>query len=212
MSPPSTTSTAGTFPHHESTVRPVASRVPAILIAAGIAVAACMGSAPTRGGSTTVPGPLPPGVIIGAEQPGAPQAFDLSLTLLDDTPLDVSTLWADRPVLLFFFASWCGECAAQQAILNDVRARYGDALPVVGIAGTGGDSKPDVLAFLEANSVDNPVGIDASEGLRIWNGYAAREPPLVVLVGPGGHVIRGWPGGTTADALMAELEQIVTFE
>ena len=42
----------------------------------------------------------------------------------------------------------------------------------------------------------------------VWLSYAAREPPVVVLVGPGGTVLRGWPGGVEASLLDQQLDQL----
>jgi peroxiredoxin len=184
---------------------------PGLLLVLAFVLAACGGTEASRGGGDAIPGPLPSGVTVAPEQADAPGAFDFSLTLLDNAPLDMSALWADRPVVLFFFASGCEQCGDQLEMLNDVVERYGDAVPVVGIAGAGGDEAADVEAFLEAHGAVIPVGIDTTDGLRIWDAYAAREPPLVVLVGPGGHVLRGWPGGASPEALEEAISALVTL-
>ncbi len=44
---------------------------------------------------------------------------------------------------------------------------------------------------------------------KVWLDYAAREPPVVVLVGPGGKVLRGWPGGVDEAVLARELDALV---
>jgi hypothetical protein len=49
----------------------------------------------------------------------------------------------------------------------------------------------------------------AVTGERVWLSYAVREPPAVVLVGPGGRVLRGWPGGVDPPVLAGQLEDLV---
>ena len=43
----------------------------------------------------------------------------------------------------------------------------------------------------------------------MWLDYAAREPPLVAVVAPGGKILRGWPGGVEEDALRRELDALI---
>ncbi len=43
----------------------------------------------------------------------------------------------------------------------------------------------------------------------MWLNYAAREPGLVVLVAPGGEVVRGWPNGVTAAVLSDALDDLI---
>jgi hypothetical protein len=38
-----------------------------------------------------------------------------------------------------------------------------------------------------------------------------REPPVVAVVGRGGGLIRGWPGGVDADTLHGVLDDLVSL-
>jgi thiol-disulfide isomerase/thioredoxin len=183
-------------------------RAIAFAVAAVVGLASC-GSGAVGGGSSTLPGPRPDDVTIAPEQTDKPRAPAFSLALVDGTVVDVSTLWTDRPLILFFFASWCGECATQQDRLNALVERYGDALPVVGIAGR--DTPEDVAAYIEDQDVRHPVGLDGAD-LRIWLLYAAREPPLVAVVGPGGRLLAGYPGGADQSTLDTLVGSLVTLD
>jgi hypothetical protein len=44
---------------------------------------------------------------------------------------------------------------------------------------------------------------------QVWLNYAAREPPVVVLIARGGKVLRGWPGGVARDVLARRLAELV---
>ncbi len=44
---------------------------------------------------------------------------------------------------------------------------------------------------------------------RVWLDYAAREPPVIVLVSRGGKVLRGWPGGVPRAVLTRRLGELV---
>lgn len=172
-----------------------------------LVLAACTGDpsgGDPRGGAAALPGPVPSGVTF-LEPGDAPPAPEFSLTLMDGTSVTGSELWTDRPVLLFFFASWCGVCAEQQSTVTSIAERYGDAIAVVGIAGE--DEADAVAEYLDEHQVPYPVGID--DDLDVWRLYAAEEPPVVVVVAKGGRVLRGWPGGTTRDVIDDAIAELV---
>ncbi|MDA0181008.1 TlpA family protein disulfide reductase [Solirubrobacter phytolaccae] len=175
------------------------------VLAATVVVAGCGGDDATYdGGKGSVPGPVPDGVSYAPAETEA-KSPPLELTLLDDTKLDVATLWRDRPTVLFFFASWCSRCAAQQDTLAAMGERYGDKVAFVGVAGK--DTKEKLRPWLTDHKVGYPVGIDPD--LKKWRQYAVRTPPAVVLVAPGGKLLRGWTGGVERGVLEDELEALV---
>jgi peroxiredoxin len=177
-----------------------------LVLLLAVAAAAGCGGAPAShdGGRATLPGPLPSGVTFApATTTAAAPAF--ALKLLDGTPVVASNLWRDRPVVVFFFASWCSRCATQQARLEPLVKRYQDVVTFIGV---GGQDKPSaVKTWLDAHDVTYPVAIDGQ--LATWRTYAVRQPPAVVLIAPGGKLERGWTAGVTTDVLDAELKRLV---
>ena len=179
------------------------------LLASALVVAACGSDASSpRGGAASLPGPLPAGVAVAVEQADAVRAPAFRLTLIDGSQVDPADYWRDRPVVLSFFSSWCTLCAQQQAVLNGLASRYGDAVAVLGVAGV--DTEEAVRAFLQEHDVPYAVGLDDPDG-RTWNAYAVREPPVVAVIGLGGRLIRGWPGGVEAETLHAVLDGLMTL-
>jgi peroxiredoxin len=172
------------------------------------AVASCGGVAPSpRGGADFLPGQLPAGVVVAPERTDALAAPEFSLTLLDGAVVDPADYWRDRPVVLVFFSSWCTLCARQQGDLNSLLGRYRDAIAIFGVAGV--DTADDVQGYLQDHDVGYAVGLD--DAGRVWNAYAVREPPVIAVVGRGGRLIRGWPGGADAPTLRAVLDELVTL-
>jgi peroxiredoxin len=171
-----------------------------------VVAAGCGGSSSSShdGGRATLPGPLPSGVTF-APATSTADAPAFSLKLVDGTPVVASKLWNDRPVVVFFFASWCARCATQQARLAPLVKRYAGVVTFIGVGGQ--DKPPAVKAWLDAHDVTYPVAIDG--GLATWRTYAVRQPPAVVLIAPGGKLERGWTGGVTTDVLDGELKRLV---
>ncbi|MEU3456317.1 redoxin domain-containing protein [Micromonospora sp. NPDC006766] len=149
------------------------------------------------GGAAALPGPVPAGLALREPPASAPTAPKFTATLTDGSSLEAARLWADRPVVLVFFTSWCTTCAQRQDALSDLARTYRDRVVFIGVAG---EDKPEALAdFLRAHKVDYPVATDPE--MAIWQSYAMREPPSIALISKGGRLLRGWPGGVTATAL-----------
>ena len=169
-----------------------------------MALAGCGGSAVHDGGRDTLPGALPSGVTF-APATSTAVAPPFSLSLLDGTRVEAASLWKQRPVVVFFFASWCSRCATQQDALKPLAEKYRDVVTFVGVGGQ--DKGPAVKSWLDAHDVTYPVGIDG--GMETWRRYAVRTPPAVILIAPGGKLERGWPGGVNEDVLGDELARLV---
>ncbi|MGH2685188.1 MAG: TlpA family protein disulfide reductase [Actinomycetota bacterium] len=184
--------------------------MPAVRRTGGVVLTVLMAAlggcgADPRGGADSLPGPVPTGVSFPEGDPASPPAPEFSLTLLDGTRVTGSELWRGRPVVLFFFASWCGVCAEQQADLTALTERYDDAVVFLGVAGE--DEREAVTAYLDEHAVPHAAAIDPDLG--VWRAYGVREPPHVVVIAKGGRVIRGWPGGTTRAVIQETLSELV---
>ncbi|WDZ82850.1 TlpA family protein disulfide reductase [Micromonospora cathayae] len=157
------------------------------------------------GGAGTLPGPVPADLALRPAPAGAPAAPAAQGTLTDGSPVDLATLWADRPVVLVFFTSWCTLCQQRQDALSQLARDHRDRVVFVGVVGE--DEPADVQRYLRTHRVEHPVLRD-DDG-RIALSYAVREPPAVVLVARGGALLRGWTGGIDATDLDARLRELV---
>ncbi|MGX7672153.1 TlpA family protein disulfide reductase [Plantactinospora sp. DSM 117369] len=191
-------------------------RLAALLgIAATVAVlaAGCTGDGgadpepapPVAGGAAALPGPVPGDLALRSAPTDLPAAPKVTGTLTDGSPLAVPDLWADRPVVLTFFSSWCNTCASRQDALSELARAHRDRVVFVGVAGA---DEPDALQeYLRRHRVEYPVLVDGDQ--RIGRAYAVREPPAVVVVAKGGTLLRGWPGGVDAPTLDSMLRKLV---
>jgi thiol-disulfide isomerase/thioredoxin len=177
--------------------RAAASAAALVFLAAG-----CGGDDSVAGGSDDLPGPVPADVSFNEVAEEGVQAHDFTATLMDGEPVQASELWDHRPIVLVFTASWCETCKdVHRAVAGVVERHEGVALLGL-VPDDDAEGARDYAAELD---LGDPL---ATAGDKVWLDYAAREPPVVVLVAPGGKVIRGWPGDVEPAVLERELEKL----
>jgi len=124
------------------------------------------------------------------------------------------------PVLLFFWAHWCGDCKAEAPIITQLRAEFAPkGLTVLGPTKLYGytaqvehASPSDELAYIDAvrhrfygGLLDMPVPISKYN----FDTYGASTTPTLVLLDRAGKVAMYHPGALPYDELKAEIEKVV---
>jgi cytochrome c biogenesis protein CcmG, thiol:disulfide interchange protein DsbE len=109
-----------------------------------------------------------------------------------------------RPVLLNFFASWCGPCRVEHPYLTELAQKHG--VPVYAIAYK--DKPEDAAQFLrELGDPFKRVGLDAKGMVGIDYGLAG-VPETFVIDGQGKVIFRHW-GPITTDEMRDRLLRIL---
>ncbi|WP_010272903.1 TlpA family protein disulfide reductase [Paenibacillus senegalensis] len=86
----------------------------------------------------------------------APQG---KLSTLDGTVLAIGGS-RDKPLLLNFWASWCGPCQEEAPFLQALYEKYGDQIDFYAIHATHDDRRENVEPFIQANGWTFPVLLD----------------------------------------------------
>ncbi len=139
---------------------------------------------------------------------------------LGPKPVSLSQL-NGSPVLLFFWAHWCGDCKAEGPVIAKLRSEFAPrGLTVLaptqlyGYAAQGEDAPPkDELPYLERvwqhfypalQNVSVPV---SKENFDL---YGASTTPTLVLLNRQGHVTLYHPGVMPYNDLRAAIEQVIS--
>ncbi len=125
-----------------------------------------------------------------------------------------------KPVLLFFWAHWCGDCKAQAPILVDLAARYGPrGLTIVGptqrygYINGGDDATPVVeksyIAGIYEKFYASISGMTAPLSEENFRVYGSSTTPTLVLIDKAGIVRLYNPGKLSAEQLIAKIEALL---
>ena len=125
-----------------------------------------------------------------------------------------------QPVLLFFWAHWCGDCKGEAPIITRLRSEFaGQGLQVIGPTRYYGytaqeehASQADELKYIDAirqrfygGLLDMPVPISKYN----FDTYGASTTPTLVLLDRTGKVAMYHPGALPYEELKAEVEKLV---
>jgi cytochrome c biogenesis protein CcmG, thiol:disulfide interchange protein DsbE len=90
-----------------------------------------------------------------------------------------------KPVVLNFFASWCGPCIREMPALQAMSERYKGRVQFVGI--TFNDRRDAAKGVLDRTGAAYPAAFDARSDLAV--DYAVRVMPTTFFIGADGNLI-----------------------
>ncbi|MGS0743322.1 TlpA family protein disulfide reductase [Glaciimonas sp. GG7] len=119
-----------------------------------------------------------------------------------DAPL---SQWKGKPLIINFWATWCGPCVEEMPELNALHAELVEKN--ISVIGIGIDSQDNIAKFAEKYKITYPLyvaGINGTALLRQF-GNDVGGLPFTVLIGADGQVKKMYMGSIKFDELRKDL-------
>lgn len=133
-------------------------------------------------------------------------APNFSLTTLSGEPFSLNDL-RGKPVVLNFWATWCGPCRRELPALQASAERYGAQITIVGV--DQGEAAPTVQGYVDEMGLTFPIPMDAQN--EVGATYNVRGLPTTYFIDGEGIIRRVWSGEmnsiTLAESIVDLLEQ-----
>lgn len=110
-----------------------------------------------------------------------------------------------KPVLINFWASWCGPCKDEAPMLVKAHEEFGDRVWFLGVDVK--DARSDALAFVEEYGIDFPSVRDESG--RIYSDFGLTGQPETFFLDAEGTVVEHVAGPLFEDDLFVLLQGLV---
>jgi thiol-disulfide isomerase/thioredoxin len=105
--------------------------------------------------------------------------------------------YADRPLVINFFASWCPNCIAEMPEFERMHGLLGDRVAFLGVSQS--DARGASIDLAREAGITYETAIDErGEFFRAVGGVGM---PTTIFVRPGGEIADIWVGALNADAL-----------
>jgi len=135
-------------------------------------------------------------------------APDFAVTDLDGSPIRLAGL-RGRPVVVNFWASWCGPCVEEFPLLEDAARRHrSDGLAIVGIVYQ--DRSEAARTFMIRTGASWPTAMDPGE--RVAAAYGILAPPETFFIGRDGTIVARQIGQLSEASLADQLAAIIDEE
>jgi cytochrome c biogenesis protein CcmG/thiol:disulfide interchange protein DsbE len=132
-------------------------------------------------------------------------APNFTLPQLDGPPVTLSSL-RGQVVVINFWASWCAECQAEQAALDQTWRQFRDSgVVVIGVDFE--DSTGAARSYVRTQSITYPVVDDA--GSQTALAYGLRGVPETFVVNQSGRVVNRVFGPVDGAALASEINSML---
>jgi len=135
-------------------------------------------------------------------------APDFTVLDTEGNSIKLSDLFG-KPIVINFWATWCGPCRSEFPAYEDAYLEYGEDIVFLMVNLTDGqrDTVESVAAFVQENSYSFPVYFDTSMEAAI--SYGAFSIPLSVFIDSDGNIIAVHRGAMSKDTLYAYIDDII---
>ena len=141
----------------------------------------------------------------------AEQTADFTVIDMEGEAVSLSQL-IGKPVIINFWATWCGPCNSELPDFDALYSEYGDSVEFLMINLTDGsrDTVESVKEFVEDAGYSFPVYFDT--GLEAANAYGVYSIPKTVAINPDGTINMEQSGLMSEKQLRTCLENLIITE
>jgi len=169
------------------------------VLLAGIYGVVALAAAPTLPGAAAAGGTGGDG--------GRPAAPEFTLDRLDGERFSLAGA-RGRPVVLNFWATWCGPCRIETPVKKRLHEELGEGGLIVGVNLTTSEgSVGDVQRYVEELDIEYPVVLDSTG--RVQQLYGVRGTPTTYIIDPDGRVVHRFMGAMSFGDMMRRLEPLM---
>ena len=120
--------------------------------------------------------------------------------------------FSGKPVVINFWATWCGYCVSEMPSFEKAYAEYGDEVAFMMINVTDGqrETKESAMEFLTENGYTFPVYYD--ENLSATMAYGAWSLPATGFITESGVFLGGKLGAMSEEVLYSYIEVLLAAE
>ena len=140
-------------------------------------------------------------------QPGAPlkegnKAPDFTADLVDGSTIALSDL-KGKPVIINFWATWCGPCVREMPAFERLKEEFGDDIGIIAV--NCGDDADTVKDFVAEYGYTFPVALD--EDYEVTMLYPTNSIPYTVVVDANGKITHISAGAADADTMYGRYKE-----
>jgi thiol-disulfide isomerase/thioredoxin len=115
------------------------------------------------------------------------KAKDFTLLDMNGNKVRLSELAEDKPLLLYFWASWCKPCRLITPQVSTLAEKYKDRITIIGINVGGVDSLKAVKKYGKRYEINYPLLIDSDN--ETVETYSVHAIPTLILLDKNGKIL-----------------------